>query len=135
MNNRLKKIAARVGVLATVTVGAAVVAPTAANAASYNGACGSGYVAIDHADMTGGTVWLTYNSSNGNNCVTTVRNSPGAAQYMVASIRISGGAWKEDAGNYTSYAGPVYLYAAHNCIDFNGSINGYSNGVWNNHCG
>ncbi|MDH6144904.1 MULTISPECIES: spore-associated protein A [Kitasatospora] len=134
MNKRIKQITARVGVIAALTAGAAVAVPTAANAASYDGACGSGYVGIRHMDMTGGTVWLAYSSATGENCVVTVRNSPGAAEPMTASIRISGGSWLEDSGNYTTYAGPKYVYAPGQCVDYTGSINGYSNGEFGVAC-
>ncbi|HEY5835967.1 spore-associated protein A [Streptomyces sp.] len=114
-------------------------APTAASlAAAYNGACGSGYGVIDSLPIsTLGTAYLTYNSSTGKNCVVTVRANPGTAMYMAAAIRLAGNSASEviDAGNYTTYAGPVYLYAAGKCIDWGGQIGSVYNQEFGSHCG
>lgn len=92
-----------------------------ASAATYNGVCGSGYTVIDHADIVDGTVFLTYN--NGTNCVVTVRNESGQPRRMFASVSISGSSQiHQDVGNYTTYAGPVYVYAPHQCIDWGGGM-------------
>jgi len=105
-------------------------------AAVYNGVCGSGYAVIDSLGVIGGTVYLTYNSGNGNNCVVTVRNTPGTAVPMCAWIETSsGGGFSEDCGNYTTYAGPVYLHAPHVCIDWGGSIGNSSSAQFDSHCG
>lgn len=73
--------------------GTAVFATTAlwttaspASAATYNGACGSGYSVLD-SDNVGqlGTVFLTYNDSTGQNCVVTVdgrEDVSGSATYL-----------------------------------------------------
>ncbi|MEV4051892.1 spore-associated protein A [Amycolatopsis sp. NPDC049688] len=106
-----------------------------ASAAGYNGVCGSGYSVIDHHDIAGGTVFLTYSSSTGNNCVVTVRNTPGTAIYMDAFIRLSGSlVWNDDPGYWTTYAGPRYVHAPGRCIDWGGSIGSVTWIEYNSHC-
>jgi hypothetical protein len=42
---------------------------------------------------------------------------------MSAKIALPSAAeWTLDSGNYTTYAGPVYVSAAHKCIDWGGWI-------------
>ncbi|MFC7328674.1 spore-associated protein A [Marinactinospora rubrisoli] len=127
-----------VGVTTLAAVGGTLMTAAPASAATYGGQCGSGYVEVnrDHIGNLG-TVFLTYNSSNGNNCVVTIRNSPGAARPMMAAIaRQSDPAWYEiDEGNYTTYAGPVYRYARGECVTWGGAINGQYGGDENTNCG
>jgi hypothetical protein len=119
-----------------LTGGAPVMSSSAAYAATYNGTCGSGYGVIDSIGVSGGTVFLTYNGATGNNCVTTVRNSPGGALPMIAAVKLSSSStWNYDSGYYTTYAGPVYVYAPHACIDWGGGINGDYRYVYSSHCG
>ncbi|WP_461017056.1 spore-associated protein A [Streptomyces daliensis] len=100
----------------------------AAARASYNGACGSGYKVVNSAPIgTSGTVFLTYNSNIGTNCVVTVRNTPGDPVFMVASLITSDAIDpkpEEDIGEYRSYAGPVYVDAAGKCVNWGGVIGG-----------
>jgi hypothetical protein len=119
----------------------AVTAGTA-YAASYNNGCGSGYGVIDSLDSGSGTTFLTYNSSNGYNCVVTVSDTPGTPKYLEADLRISRtdtvwNASERDAGTYSSYAGPVYKYAKGSCIDWGGEAGSNSHVVINyrDHCG
>jgi hypothetical protein len=130
---------AGVGAALALTAGTLGVTAGPAQAASYNGACGSGYQVIDHLSVGSGagTSYLTYN--NGWNCVVTVTNTPGTRDYMSAMVELSGAGhdWVEDEGNYTQYAGPVYVYAPDSCIDWGGSV-GDKYVVWlqwNDHCG
>lgn len=111
---------------------------TVSPATAYNGACGSGYSVIDSLPIsTLGTVYLTYNSRNGENCVVTVRANPGAATYMAAAIELAGNSSSAivDDGYYTTYAGPVYLHAPGSCIDWEGQIGSAYTGEQNSHCG
>ncbi|WP_158554101.1 spore-associated protein A [Micromonospora deserti] len=129
---------ASVGTVAALAAGTVAVAAAPAQAAAYNGACGSGYRVIDkmNINMDRATVYLTYNS--GWNCVVTITNTPGKREYMSAQIeRSNGGDWIEDEGYYTQYAGPVYVYAPNECIDWGGSI-AYTDVTWiqwDDHCG
>jgi hypothetical protein len=86
-----------------------------------------------------GTTYLTYNRSNGYNCVVTVAGTSNT-NYIIAGVEVSGGDWVEDEGPYHSYAGPVYVYAANQCIDWEGftSDTGVPAAVdvqWHDHCG
>ncbi|MGC0331571.1 hypothetical protein RKD23_004561 [Streptomyces sp. SAI-170] len=124
-----------------LTVAGLVVTATPAQAAGYNGACGSGYSVIDSMRVGGtnteGTTYLTYNSSNGYNCVVTMNNT-GATRWVGAEIEVSGGDWISDSGQYRYYAGPVYVYAANRCIDWGGGVSYYAglwDVKWNDHCG
>lgn len=108
-------------------LGLALIAATAgaapAAAATYGGQCGSGYGVVNQAAVPGGTVFLTYNSSTRKNCAVTIRSAPGAAMNMdVALKRSNSTAWQTDPGNWTQYAGPVYLSAAGQCVDWGGVI-------------
>lgn len=118
---------------ALAVVGAAVVGSTAllasagpaAASATYNGACGDGYNVVERVDLSAdrGSVFLTYNSSNSYHCVATVRTVAGGSTLMEAMIRRSGTTeWNIDSGDYTTYAGPVYVNAAGECVDWGGTI-------------
>ncbi|MFI7317039.1 spore-associated protein [Streptomyces venezuelae] len=99
--------------------------------------CGSAYKTVNSAAVGSlGTVYLTYNSANGRNCVATIRNTPGTALAMSAWIRLTGTTTTiSDSGNYTSYAGPVYIYGKARCVDWGGSIKNVSVTVTNSNCG
>ncbi|MGW3511275.1 serine/threonine protein kinase [Streptomyces sp. NPDC000994] len=88
-------------------------------------ACGSGYTVTVHTFKMGVLkqyYWdvLLYNSSNGYNCAMTVKDSGntdyGTSSYIGMGIRVAGGSWHEDKGNYTKYAGPVYVHAPNTCV-------------------
>lgn len=129
-----KYVAASVGTFALAT-GAAAFFPATASAAPYGNQCGAGYDVVDQHDLKGGTVYLTYNGDQ--NCVVTVRNDPGAALPMGAGVRLAGeeGNLSLDEGEYTEYAGPVYLPAHGKCIDWGGSITDDKFEDFNVHCG
>jgi hypothetical protein len=109
------------------------------SSAAYNGGCGSGYFVVNGGSLpvTGGTIYLTYNNSTGYNCVVTVRNTPGSRVQMCAKVSLAGQPWTDqgtDCGNYTTYAGPVYVHAPHTCIDWYGSIGNSVNYEFGKHC-
>ncbi|MFE9685126.1 spore-associated protein [Streptomyces sp. NPDC002701] len=87
--------------------------------------CGSAYKTVNSTPVGSlGTVYLTYNASNGENCVATIRKNPGTAVDMSTWIYIPDtdeGA--EDYGQYTSFAGPAYVYGKGHCVDWGGHIN------------
>ncbi|WP_431681340.1 spore-associated protein A [Kitasatospora sp. KL5] len=128
---------AKAAVLSLAAAAGVVLAPATAEAADYNSACGSGYREIDHLTLSGyGTVFLTYNGSTGKNCVVTVRDNPGERLYMNALVRLAGSQqWIGDYGDFTSYAGPVYVSAAGRCIDWGGEIETVYLYRQNVHCG
>ncbi|MEU6114243.1 spore-associated protein A [Streptomyces sp. NPDC047117] len=147
--------AATTAALATITVGAvaafatpasaaprtttAAVASPASAQAVYNGVCGSGYKVVDSTPVGDvGTVFVTWNESTGKNCAVTIRNTPGNPPvWMAVSLAIDAGRdapYVVDSGNYTTYAGPVYLDARGQCILWNAAIAGVgANG--RGHCG
>ncbi|WP_424217338.1 spore-associated protein (plasmid) [Streptomyces sp. BI20] len=99
--------------------------------------CGSAYKTVNSAAIGSlGTVYLTYNASNGKNCVATIRNNPGAAVDMALWIEVPA-TWErgEDFGRYTSYAGPAYVYGKGNCVDWGGGISNVHVQVYNSNCG
>ncbi|MFV0135630.1 spore-associated protein A [Streptomyces sp. HMX87] len=128
-----------------LTVAGTIAATGTAAAASYNGACGSGYSVIDSMDPYDGHTFLTYNSSNGYNgynCVVTVSDRPGTAMYLDARLRLSRNdtVWKSsemDAGTYKYYAGPVYVYARNSCVDWGSEAGAHSHVriQYDDHCG
>ncbi|NEB88619.1 spore-associated protein A, partial [Streptomyces anulatus] len=108
-----------------------------AAAATYNGACGGGYSVVNSAQIgTKGTVFLTYNSATGKNCVVTVRTTPGKAVHMTASLGFASPTTTvSDTGYYTTYAGPVYLDARGLCVTWRGEISGEVAGKNGTNCG
>lgn len=123
--------AAKNTILAGVTTVAAatsiVATSTAAHAEAY---CGSGYNVVASAPVktpsgtTWGQVYLTYNSSTGKNCVTTVKSEwVGTDSFTTAQLMIQNGNSYVDQGLYGYYAGPIYGSAAGKCVRYWGSIN------------
>jgi hypothetical protein len=112
------------GLFATATTASA--APKEAPKAGYNGQCGSGYSVVNSAAIGDtGNVYLTYNASTGKNCVVTVRKSTGDPIHMSASIRaLTDQDTKPvvEEGDFTSYAGPVYVEGKGHCIEWGGAI-------------
>ncbi|MBK3574324.1 spore-associated protein [Streptomyces sp. MBT65] len=113
--------------IAALTVGATTVLAGSASAAPNTTAqkvCGSNYKTVNSAPVgTQGTVYLTYNASNGKNCVATIRTNPGAARDMGAWIYVSDtDEYAQDEGAYTSYAGPGYVQGKAHCVDWGGHI-------------
>lgn len=113
--------------LAALSVGATTALAAPASAApntTPQKVCGSGYKTVNSAAVGSlGTVYLTYNSTNGRNCVTTIRNNPGTALDMSAWIYVPDTeAGDQDDGRFTSYAGPTYVYGKGHCVDWGGNI-------------
>jgi hypothetical protein len=122
--------------VATTPASAATAKPAAAAAAAYNGACGSGYTVIDSTPVGRvGTIYLTWNQSTGKNCAVTVRNTTGARTHMEVTLKAldSGQATAVDSGQYTSYAGPVYVNGRGYCVAWGGTIGTASAGD-SGHC-
>ncbi|GAA2212168.1 hypothetical protein GCM10009850_076300 [Nonomuraea monospora] len=84
--------------------------------------CGSGYKAIDSAALgTAGTVYLLYNSANGNNCVATIKKtSIGTASATSAYLEVEGKTRVTDSGSFAYYAGPIRAAAAGKCVKWGG---------------
>ncbi|MER8070713.1 spore-associated protein [Streptomyces sp. NPDC094034] len=128
-----------VGALTALAAGATTAFSTTASAApnvTPQGVCGSAYKTVNSVPVGKlGTVYLTYNSSNGKNCVATIRANPGTATYMSAYIYVPDtDEWAGDSGNYTSYAGPSYVYGKGYCVSWGGSIDNVYVSVENSNC-
>ncbi|MFL6120535.1 M23 family metallopeptidase [Actinophytocola sp.] len=85
--------------------------------------CGGGFSVIDQKGLTGGTVYLLYNSGNSDNCVVTLKSTNlGAATAVSAFLEPQGGTRTTDSGSYTYYAGPVKRSAPGVCVKWGGSV-------------
>jgi len=97
--------------------------------------CGSGFRVIDQAAVTGGRVYLLYNS-NGNNCVTTIKSSSvGTPSAVSAFLEPQGSSRTTDSGNFSYYAGPVKRSAPDTCVKWGGSVGSSSYTSPFEHCG
>ncbi|WP_394428109.1 spore-associated protein [Streptomyces sp. SGAir0957] len=99
--------------------------------------CGSAYKTVNSAAVGSlGTIYLTYNSSNGRNCVATIRSTPGTAVDMSAYVYVPDtDQGDSDYGRYTSYAGPTYVYGKAHCVDWGGNIKNIYVSVAGSNCG
>ncbi|KQZ18773.1 MULTISPECIES: hypothetical protein [Streptomyces] len=130
---------AAAGAVAALAVGGTTALATTASAApnvTPQGVCGSAYKTVNSVPVGSlGTVYLTYNSSNGKNCVATIRSSPGTAKSMSVYVYVPDtDAWADDFGNYTSYAGPAYVYGKGHCVSWGGNIANVYVSVENSNC-
>jgi hypothetical protein len=99
-------------------------------------ACGSGYGVINSAALTGGRVYLLYNSGNGYNCVVTMKTTNvGTASPVSAFLEPQGSTRTTDSGNYGYYAGPVKRSAPGQCVKWGGSVGSSSYTSPFQHCG
>ncbi|MEW2045203.1 spore-associated protein [Streptomyces sp. NPDC051445] len=126
--------------LAALSLGAATALAAPASAApntTPQKVCGSSYKTVNSAPVGSlGTIYLTYNSANGKNCVTTIRSTPGTAKEMSAWIYIPAtDANDSDYGQYTSYAGPTYVNGKNQCVDWGGQIGNVYVQVSGSNCG
>ncbi|WP_329082204.1 MULTISPECIES: M23 family metallopeptidase [unclassified Streptosporangium] len=99
--------------------------------------CGSGYDVVDSAALgSAGTVYLLYNTANGNNCVTTIkRTSLGTATATTAYLEVQGKTRITDTGNFAYYAGPVRAAAPGTCVKWGGKAGGSTYDSPFEHCG
>lgn len=98
--------------------------------------CGSGYSTINSHALTGGRVYLLYNSGNGYNCVVTMKTSNvGSPSSMSAFLEPQGSSRTTDSGSYSYYAGPVKRHAPGTCVRWGGSIGSSSYTSPFQHCG
>ncbi|MEV2245555.1 spore-associated protein [Streptomyces sp. NPDC049970] len=108
----------------------------AAPGVTPQGVCGSAYKTVNSVPVGSlGTVYLTYNSSNGRNCVATIRATPGKAKSMSTYIYVPAtDEYAGDSGNYTSYAGPARVYGKGYCVGWGGNIDNVYVSVENSNC-
>ncbi|MCW2878123.1 MAG: Membrane protein related to metalloendopeptidase-like protein [Sphaerisporangium sp.] len=99
--------------------------------------CGSGYGVIDSAALgSAGKVYLLYNTSNGYNCVTTIKSaSVGSATATSAYLEVQGKSRITDSGNFAYYAGPVRATATNTCVKWGGKAGASTYDSPFEHCG
>jgi sialidase-1 len=99
-------------------------------------ACGGGYSVIDSAPLgSAGSVYLSYNASNGQNCVSTMKSaSLGTATATAAYLEAAGSARITDSGSFSWFAGPVRTGAAGKCVRWGGSAGGVNYNSPLEHC-
>ncbi len=122
--NRSILTAAAFVALAVGTTTALAAPASAAPNTTPQKVCGSAYKTVNSAPIGSlGTVYLTYNASNGKNCVATIRTNPGTVLDMSTYIYVPDtDEYDEDFGQYTSYAGPAYVYGKGHCVTWGGHI-------------
>lgn len=144
-----ERIFVRIRKLATLLAGASLAATTTlvagAAPAGATGPCGSSYsrvgvYAISRGDGTRtGTLEVYYSSSTGKNCALTYGYGAYADTKSWKRVTISrgdGSGEDTDAGQYKTYAGPVYVSAPGQCIDVAGTVPDWVTRELNNvHCG
>ena len=125
-----RRVAAIGATIAALTGGLLMAgAPTAA----ASGVCGSSYRLIDtyrltsDAGKTGGYMYLYWNP-NGFNCAVAkpIAAWAGDVNDITVSIQRADNTGNDADGthgeNYHYYAGPVYVYAPHTCLDLTGGF-------------
>ncbi|MGW0790408.1 hypothetical protein ACWD04_19690 [Streptomyces sp. NPDC002911] len=126
-----QRTAAAAAILALCTGGLVAGGASAAHAAAV---CAG--TKIDTLEFNTGYTYLYYSSATGENCAYTVPKSGGSRQFMyVGLFRESDGAGVWDEGDYTQYAGPVYLHAPGTCVSFNGQVGSWAGHSGPGHCG
>ncbi|SCL71085.1 hypothetical protein GA0070606_5606 [Micromonospora citrea] len=82
-----------------------------------------GHRSIYHSDGTKvGDVYLMYNGATGYNCVATLKRvAVGSTTGVSAGIRVEGGSWVEDPGNYKYYAA-IQRSAVDKCVMYRGEV-------------
>ncbi|KPI01965.1 hypothetical protein OK074_5472 [Actinobacteria bacterium OK074] len=122
---------------AATTPASATPAGATAKAAAYNGVCGTGYKVIDSTPVgNSGTTYVTWNESTGKNCAVTIRDTTGSPIYIAVELNALVGhetTPSRDNGQYTKYAGPVYVTGRGHCIEWYGVI-GNASGGDSGHC-
>lgn len=93
-------------------------ADPASNAANL---CGSDYRPLDENALYGANVYLSYNGST--DCVVTTKTQYVGQPTQTEAVIFMGtsNSGVHDIGNYSYYAGPVRLYAPHQCIRWGGA--------------
>ncbi|MFE4017069.1 spore-associated protein A [Streptomyces sp. NPDC059101] len=129
------------GAVAGIAAASVIAVPGTANAApiaGYNGVCGPGFTVIDSLPVGNeGTVYLTYQKSSGSNCAVSIRKGTGGTVPMSVFLMRSddSSTWISDEGDYTTYAGPVWVNARGACVDWGGVVGGGYSHRENDHCG
>ncbi|MEU1117425.1 MULTISPECIES: spore-associated protein [unclassified Streptomyces] len=137
---RLRRSVLSLAAVSALVAGSSAVLASPASAAANTTpqkVCGSSYKTVNSAAVGSlGTIYLTYNASNGRNCVATIRSSPGAAVDMSTWVYVADtDQGDSDSGTFTSYAGPASVYGKGHCVDWGGSIKNVYVSVYGSNCG
>jgi sialidase-1 len=99
-------------------------------------ACGGGYSVLDSKPLgTAGTVYLSYNAANGQNCVSTMKSAAtGTPTATSAFLEVQGSTRQTDSGSFSWFAGPVKAAAADKCVKWGGATGGASFASEFEHC-
>jgi murein DD-endopeptidase MepM/ murein hydrolase activator NlpD len=99
--------------------------------------CGSGYTPINSRALgTAATIYLMYNSSNGHNCVVTIKHTNvGTPTAVSATLQVQGQTAVTDSGSFSYYAGPIRRAAPGTCVKWGGSVGSTSWVSDWSHCG
>jgi hypothetical protein len=143
----IERIFVRTRKLVTILSGAALVASTTlvagATPASAAGPCGSSYTRVGvypvkRGDGTRtGTLEVYCSSTTGKNCALTYGYGAYANSWKSAVISRGDGSGEDsNSGEFTYYAGPVYVSASGQCIDVEATVPAWTILKLNNvHCG
>ncbi|WP_034263975.1 hypothetical protein [Actinospica robiniae] len=131
------KALALAGTFAATALVAAAGPAQAASASTAASICGSGFWADASYSLPGGIIYVSYNGST--DCAVLMKTvNVGTPTWTKAYIGLDGrpgtgyggnqGDGMDD-GQFTTYAGPVYVYAPHECINAAGetSVSDYYN--------
>jgi hypothetical protein len=119
-------VAAVVAAVTAVAVGPGAAYASDVNPYSASALCGSGYgVVASHAIEGQLYIYLLYNNSTGKNCAVALKQrNLGVKDSTDVFILPQNESQRpaEQSGNFTSYAGPIYLTAPGECVEYGGSI-------------
>jgi hypothetical protein len=111
----------------TVLVIAPAVPAHASNPYTATRVCGASYTkTLTSHDLSGkARVYLLYSKTYNQLCATTIKTTKiGSPSSTAARLKIRGGSWRTNSGNFTYYAGPVYVNAGRDCPAYAGGHDG-----------
>ncbi|MEU1689883.1 hypothetical protein [Micromonospora sp. NPDC005707] len=121
-------LAATVAAVTLATPAQAANPFTAAQACNNDFGGSWAYASDGHRSITApdgtrvGDVYLMYNSASGYNCVATLKRvALGSTTGASAGIRVEGGSWVDDSGNYKYYAA-IQRSARDKCVMYRGEV-------------
>ncbi|WP_066943160.1 hypothetical protein [Microtetraspora fusca] len=121
----------KAGALTLSAITAVALLPTAAEAASPQSLCGAGYTIVKDGSRaiktkSGeqlGVTYVLYSGRTGKNCAVTIKTKyVGKPSYTYVRLEVKKGPWDSDSGDFTRYAGPVYVSARHKCVSYWGNV-------------
>lgn len=131
-----RRISATLVSIGLAAVAVAGPAQAASNPHTPKSVCGGGFGVVDSAalvdpgkthipddSLTLGRVYLLYNASTKQNCVTTIKAvGVGRKSFTDGFLQRKGSGTKHDRGSFAYYAGPVKVRAPGKCVRWGGYI-------------